>query len=206
MKKIFFAAIAVMVFGFTNAQSNAQGTMHASVRGGFGFGSAKQEFNDGDLKFNNIMANFGADFQYGIAEQFSAGIGVEYGVNVLTYKDSDYSDSEDVVLSGIKIKLNGRYYFVNKDRFNFYAGPSIGFSSLKDQTDYYDEFGEDIDAKYSGINYGLNTGINFYFTDFFGGNVELGYEGSSLNGKDDADGVKLNMGGARIMAGVAFKF
>lgn len=195
MKKLLLSVVAVLAFGFSNAQSNEEGTMHASLRGGFGFGTGTYKSNGISSKNTNAAVAYGIDFQYGLSEKISAGVGIEGVANVFTPKGADFADDVNTTLAGFKFKLNGRYYFVNKDRFNFYGGPSVGYTTLKN-VDYSN-------LKYNGLNYGVNSGVNFYFADFIGANVELGYEGNSLKGDDS---VKLAVGGVRIMAGVAFKF
>jgi outer membrane protein assembly factor BamA len=215
MKKLLFTAIAVLGFTFANAQSNKQGSMHVNVMGGFLAGSATDK---GDwagaekIKYTANGAGFGVNFQYGLAESFSAGIGVEYGTAVLSYKsgssdyDSSYADPSRTLL---KVNLSGRYYFLNKDNFNVYAGPSVGFTSGKDKTVLGVDFGGE-KTKYSGLNYGINAGGNYYFTDIVGVIVNLGYEGSSLKSKQTESGVeytgKSSLGGVKVMAGLALKF
>ena len=46
MKKVILSAIAICAFGFANAQSNKQGTIHVNVMGGFLMGSATGQSNE----------------------------------------------------------------------------------------------------------------------------------------------------------------
>lgn len=215
MKKVLFTAIAVLGFTFANAQSNKQGTMHVNVMGGFLTGNSTKEFDDNSLNFNGSEskstasgAQFGAHFQYGIAESFSLGLGLEFGTVVLSPKDNNFFGT-DPSLNTFKVLISGRYYFVNKDKFNVYAGPSVGYTTAKDDTIYFGF--NSTETKYSGLNYGVNVGGNYFFTDIVGVIVNLGYEGSSLKfteseaGFQDEDG-KATLGGVKIMAGLALKF
>jgi hypothetical protein len=213
MKKIILSIVAVLAFGFSNAQSNQKGTMHLNVMGGFLVGSASDQGDEAGsekIKYTAGGAGFGLNFQYGIAESFSAGIGLEYGTAVLTYKDATYSEfAGDPSRTLLKVNLSGRYYFVNDEKFNVYAGPSVGFTSGKDKTVLGVDFGGD-KTKYSGLNYGINAGGNYYFTDIVGVIVNLGYEGSSLKSKQTFEGTeftgKSTLGGVKVMAGLALKF
>ena len=227
MKKVLLSAVAVLAFTFGNAQSNQKGTMHVNVMGAFLSGSATSQGDEAGStkdKYTATGAQFGANFQYGLAESFSAGIGVEVGTAVFAPKSIDYTNFDgfttDLTMSTVKVNLSGRYYFVNKDNFNVYAGPSVGFTTGKDKTAY--GFGYDLGtekAKFSGLNYGVNVGGNYYFTDVVGVILNIGYEGNSLKSKQsytdydenfnpytaEATG-KTTVSGIKVMAGLALKF
>lgn len=228
MKKVLLSAVAVLAFTFGNAQSNQKGTMHVNVMGGFLAGSATAQSDEAGSvkeKFTASGAQFGANFQYGIAESFSAGIGVEVGTAVLTPKDLNiYADSygftTDLTMSTFKVNVSGRYYFLNNEKMNVFAGPSIGLTTGKDKTAYGFDYGFGTDkTKFSGLNYGINAGMNYYFTDVVGVIVNVGYEGNSLKSKQtytdyDSSGNaytaeatgKSTLGGVKVMAGLALKF
>ena len=219
MKKIILSAFALITFGFASAQSNEKGTMHLNVMGGFTFGGAvdKGEDGDADIKYTVGSGDYGVSFQYGLADNFSAGVNLELGTAVLVPKDLSSespfdADSPDPTMSTFKFGVGARYYIVNKDRFNFFVGPNVGFLTGKDKTEAFGvTIGDDSPkAKFSGLNLGLDAGINFYFNDFIGGIVKLGYDNNMTTGKiSDEDGDfdwKRNYGGVKIAAGVAFKF
>jgi len=212
MKKVVFAAIAVLGFTFAHAQSNKKGTFHINVMGGLFTGNASSEYDDipGKSKATATGSAFGANFQYGIADSFSIGIGLEGGTVVLSPKDYNNGGYEDPSLTTFKVNFSGRYYFLNADKYNIYAGPSIGYTTAKDDVVYGGGFGS-VETKYSGLNYGVNAGGNYYFTDIVGIILNLGYEGNSLtfseseDGQPDLDG-KATLGGFKVMAGLALKF
>jgi hypothetical protein len=221
MKKVLLTAIAVFGFTVANAQSNKQGTMHVNVLGGFLSGTATQQDDAaGSLKYKSTAtgAQFGANFQYGIAESFSAGIGLELGTAVLTPKDyNNYGTNPSI--STFKVNLSGRYYFLNEDKFNVFAGPSVGYTTAKDKTAILGVTISDDKTKYSGLNYGINAGGNYYFSDVVGVILNVGYEGSSLTSTEtdtytDNNGAtvtatykgKATLGGIKVMAGLALKF
>lgn len=213
MKKVVFAAIAVFGLAFANAQSHQKGTMQVNVMGGFLTGSGTDKSDTAgvdDAKFTVTGGQFGANFQYGIAESFSIGIGLEGGTIVATPKDNNGFTTDEPSLNTFKVNLSGRYYFVNKEKFNVYGGPSVGYTTAKDDTVYFGF--SDQETKYSGLNYGINAGGNYFFTDIVGVIVNLGYEGNSLKSTTSySDGTpedtgKTMIGGFKAMAGLALKF
>ena len=213
MKKVLFAAIAVLGFTFANAQSHQKGTMQVNVMGGFLTGSATDKSDTAGsqkYKFTATGAQFGANFQYGIAQSFSLGLGLEGGTLVLTPKDYTYTTSTNPTVNTFKVNVSGRYYFLNKEKFNIYGGPSIGYTTGKDNTDY--GFGyNDLKTKFSGLNYGVNAGGNYFFTNTVGVIVNLGYEGNNLKSTTTESGFpdetgKTTIGGFKAMAGLALKF
>lgn len=216
MKKVLLSAIAVLAIGTASAQSHQKGTMQVNVLGGFMTGSGTQKGDEAGstkYKFDAAGAQFGVNFQYGIAESFSAGIGLELGTAVLTPKNLNFEDYDygytDPSISTFKVNVSGRYYFVNKDKFNVFAGPSIGFTTGKDKDLAYSYAGAE-KTKYSGLNYGVNAGGNYFFTDVVGVILNVGYEGNSLKSKLTEEGVdykgKATLGGVKVMAGLALKF
>ncbi len=219
MKKVVFAAIAVLGFTFAQAQSNQKGTIHINVMGGLFTGSSTQEYDgeEGKDKYTVTGSAFGANFQYGIAESFSIGIGLEGGTITLSPKDYDPNNPGDYnyepALTTFKVNFSGRYYFVNAEKFNVYAGPSIGFTTAKNDEVITGGFGVGAsqETKYSGLNYGVNVGGNYFFTDIVGVIVNVGYEGNSLKSTTSQEGINdfdgtATLGGLKVMAGLALKF
>ncbi len=212
MKRVLLSAIAVLAIGTASAQSHQKGTMQINVLGGFMTGSGTHKYDEAGStkdKFDAAGAQFGVNFQYGIAESFSAGVGLELGTAVLTPKSVDYGYTSDPSISTFKVNVSGRYYFVNNEKLNFYAGPSIGFTTGKDKTLGYIDTGVE-KTKYSGLNYGVNAGGNYFFTDVVGVILNLGYEGNSLKSSQKDNGVEYKgtstLGGVKVMAGLALKF
>ncbi len=214
MKKVLFTAIAVLGFTLANAQSHQKGTMQVNVMGGFLTGSGSSEDDaPGSTKdkFTATGGQFGANFQYGIAQSFSIGIGLEGGTIVATPKDNNGFSTTEPSINTFKVNVSGRYYFLNKEKFNIYGGPSVGYTTAKDDTVYGFGFG-DQETKFSGLNFGVNAGGNYFFTNIVGVIVNLGYEGNSLkstttysDGSPEDTG-KTSIGGLKIMAGLALKF
>ncbi len=209
MKRILFFAVAVVSLGtVATAQSNKSGTISFGLNGAVTIGSTKTGDGESELKGAGVGVNYGIWGQYGLAESFSAGININAASLISTVSVGEgglFSADTSLAYGGLNISAEGRYYISNKDRFNFYVYPQIGFTSLKPGTVEINGQSTDIgtDApKLAGLSYGLGLGINWYFSDFIGGNFRLGYEGNSLSGNENA---KLNYGGVSIQGGIAFK-
>lgn len=219
MKKVLLSLAAVFAFGFANAQSNQKGTIHINVLGGLLSGTASDKSDESGsetIKYKATGGQFGVNFQYGLAESFSAGIGLEFGTSVMTFKDATMASDAAMYgytapsMSTFKVNLSGRYYFVNDEKFNVFAGPSIGMTTGKD-TGSAVFGGLTTSTKYSGLNYGINAGGNYYFSDHVGVILNLGYEGNGLKSTMTEAGVadvtgKSTLGGIKVMAGLALKF
>jgi hypothetical protein len=178
MKKNILTMALVMAFSFANAQSNDKGKIHVNVM----FGILKGDTTIDHSTFDTSGVNFGAQFQYGFAKNISAGAGIEIGTVELT-------DVDNTNITSFKVNFSGRYYFLNHEKINFYAGPSIGYTSGTDS---------EISTTYTGLNYGINTGCNYYFGEKVGMIFNLGYEVNSLG--------NVSINGVKAMLGLALKF
>lgn len=213
MKKLLLvAALAVSSFGFS--QSNNEGTIHINLLGGFTFGGNVTDKSDAegseDVKSKFASGVYGLGVHYGLSENMSIGIGFTTGSYILTPKElSSENDSFGFTqtMSMKNFNVQGRYYVVNNDDFNFYGGLNLGFATATDKFGGFDvTFDESFKA--SGLSYGLNTGINYYWGNV-GGIIQLGYDGAALSGDVTFDGesekIKRSVGGISFMAGLAIK-
>ncbi len=187
----------VMAFSFANAQSNDKGKIHVNVMFGIlnGDASITNDYsvdpsnpfdpiaNANEIDYSAAGVNFGANFQYGFAKNISAGAGIEINTVELTNNVGDKS------LTLFKVNFSGRYYFLNHEKINVYAGPSIGYTIGTDS---------EISTTYTGLNYGINTGCNYYFGEKVGMIFNLGYEVNSLG--------NVSINGVKAMLGLALKF
>ncbi|PXY39918.1 hypothetical protein DMB65_15490 [Flavobacterium cheongpyeongense] len=101
MKKIILSAIAVMAFGFANAQEQtAKGKWLIEANTGFGNGVGSTQFglvsSDGTTEWN-----IGAEGGYFVADNLAVKLGLGYG-----------DDGED--FSTFAYKVGAKYYIANK--------------------------------------------------------------------------------------------
>jgi hypothetical protein len=216
MKKVLLvAAFAVSVLGYS--QSNSEGTIHINLLGGFAFGgNVTDKYTEENVsyedKYKFASGTYGLNVHYGLNDKISVGLGLTTGAYVLTPKNLTSLDGfgtfgASTTMSLFNINAQSRYYILNDDDLNIYGGVNVGFAS---ETDKFAGFDLSTDSyKASGLSYGVNVGLNYYYWEKVGGNIQLGYEGAGLSGDYKYDGgsytQKRSIGGINFMAGLAIK-
>ena len=213
MKKVLLvAAFAVSVLGYS--QSNDEGTIHINLLGGFAFGGnvtdkyTKENVSYED-KYKFASGTYGLNVHYGLNEKISVGLGLSTGAYILTPENllTVESIGETTTMSLFNIGAQSRYYILNDDDLNIYGGVNVGFASATDKFAGFDVTTDSYKA--SGLSYGLNVGLNYYYWDKIGGNIQLGYDGAGLSGDyksgNSSTVVKRSVGGINFMAGLAIK-
>ncbi len=157
MKKLFLAAIAVMGFGFANAQDS--GTFGFSkgnilLEGNLGLSSTNDK--NTEVKFNSFEFNPKAG--YFLTDKFALGLDLGIGSDKKKIDGADAGKN-----SNFNVGVFGRYYFLDLgQRFKTYAEAGVGLNSGK-----IDE------AKYSGVGLGAGLGINYFVSNSFAINCGL---------------------------------
>lgn len=157
MKKVILAAIAVMSFGFANAQDS----------GSFGFskGNILLEGNLGlystndkntEVKFNSFEFNPKAG--YFLTDKFALGLDLGIGTDKKKIAGADAGKNSE-----FNVGVFGRYYFLDLgQRFKTYAEAGVGLNT-----------GKEGDAKYSGVGFNAGLGINYFVSNSFAINFGL---------------------------------
>ena len=204
MKKVLLSAVALLAFGFANAQEEEKGNGGFAkgdvfVSGAVTFGSSKT----GDFKANafEIAPKVG----YFVTENIAVGASV--GFQSLKFDNG----AADATNSGLGLGAFGRYYFTPADKFSLFA--ELGF----DYTSYDEEFDAETGTVYRGsfeskeIGLGLGAGMNYFVSSNFSieaGVAVLGYS-SNDNGGNGADKTNnFSFGGdwRAVTFGVNYKF
>jgi long-subunit fatty acid transport protein len=213
MKKVLLvAAFAVSLLGYS--QSNSEGTIHINLLGGFAFGGnvtdkATVENISVEQKSKFASGTYGLNVHYGLNDKISVGLGLTTGAYLLTPENllSEESIGATTTMSLFNIGAQSRYYILNDDDLNIYGGVNVGFASATDKFVGFDVTTDSFKA--SGLSYGLNIGLNYYYWDKVGANIQLGYDGAGLSGDYKTEGesfkVKRSIGGINFMAGLAIK-
>lgn len=219
-KKIFFTLFLAFISVFGQSQSNQFGSLNLGVGGGLGIYKTNSEFNAtfGSLVITDrdtsaaatTYFNFSADF--GVMKLLSVGLFVQSGKYVQE-EESGITKDNSFTKFGIMPKL----YIVNKDKFNLYAGLGLGVVNLKTM-EKNNNSNTTTEAKYSGSNFHLRLGMNYYFTNAIGMYFHAGYDGNNFNLKEltvksgstsntptNLTG-KLNASGAELAVGLNIKF
>jgi opacity protein-like surface antigen len=143
MKKILLSAVAVLAFGFTNAQGVKFGVKAAlnvaTVNGDFEDASSLIGFQVGGFAEIKVSDKFAVQPELMYSTQGASG------------------DNADLNLNYLNIPVMAKFYVAKS--FSLEAGPQIGFLlSAK-------EAGEDAKDFYSSTDFGLNFGAGFDFTE-----------------------------------------
>ncbi|MCC9061543.1 porin family protein [Flavobacterium piscisymbiosum] len=151
MKKIIFAAIAVMAFGFTNAQQTRFG-----IKGGLNVTS----FAGGNYYDAKSLVGFqvGGFAEIKIIERLSIQPEVLFSTQgaKLEFGNTDFNTK----LNYINIPVLAKFYITKQ--FTAEAGPQLGFlvSAKRDDSDVKDS--------YKSVDTGFNFGLGYNFTENLG--------------------------------------
>ncbi|MFZ1687628.1 MAG: hypothetical protein WAU70_09415 [Flavobacteriales bacterium] len=215
MKRIASFTLLVLPFTINSvAQSNEGGTFHIGLGWSLGIHSThyEQQYTIAGYTTNNdddgaaITRSFLIDLQIGVAKPMSIGIYVEPG----NYLDSSATRKNRFIIAGIAPRI----YIINKDRFNWMAGPEVGVSALQIEDAEY--FGKTYTDSYLGIHVRIATGVAFYFGDHFGIQTQVKYAIHSMPWRDrdpestlldDANfDATLSTSGVQFQLGATVKF
>lgn len=201
MKKILLSAIAVMAFGFANAQETsttgfAEGDLFMS--GSFGYSSTKT----GDVKSNQ----FSIAPRVGYFVTNNIAIGGQLGYVSGTDTESDgFGGTYDVDTNVFTVGAFGRYYFTPARNFSFFGHLGLDYGSTKTETE-----GVDGEVKGDGFKIALAPGISYFVSDHialeatFGA---LGYSTFEMDGAEDStDSFELSADLTNITFGILYKF
>lgn len=149
MKRIILAAIAVMAFGFTNAQQTRFG-----VKGGLNISTLV----GGDVEDTKSLVGFhvGGFAEIKIFDKFFIQPELLYSAQG-TKVDGPLGADADLKLNYLNIPVLAKYYIV--DKFSVEAGPQLGIllSAKADGTDFKDYT--------RSVDFGFNIGAGYNFTD-----------------------------------------
>ncbi|MFG4004575.1 porin family protein [Flavobacterium aquidurense] len=144
MKKIILSAIAVMAFGFMNAQETRFG-----IKGGLNLTTLTGDATDAKSLVGFQVGGFA---EIKIIEKLAIQPEVLYST-----QGAKYDNFGDTKLDYLNIPVLAKYYITNQ--FTVEAGPQIGFLlSAKDD-------GEDIKNGTRSVDLGFNFGAGYNFTD-----------------------------------------
>lgn len=159
MKKVLFSAVALLAFGFANAQEEksfgfAKGDF--IMEGNLSFGSTNDK--NTEVKTNNF--GFNPKVGYFVNDKFAVGVELGIGSDKREVAGTDTDKN-----SNFDAGVFGRYYFLDLGkRFKTYAEAGLGMESGKAGL---------ADDKYSGFGFGAGLGMNYFVSDSFAINFAL---------------------------------
>jgi outer membrane protein W len=202
MKKVLLSAVALLAFGFANAQEEKSNGGFSKgdvfVSGSVGFGSEK--FGDFDSKATNFSPAVG----YFVSENIAVGamLKVTSAENV-TVTIPGFGSGDVEKFSSFGADFFGRYYFTPADKFSLFGQLAVGFGSEK-----YEDAGNEVKASTFGVNAGL--GLNYFVSSKFALQASwaaLGYNTHEVEDADDSyNTFGLNANLTNINLGLVYKF
>ena len=194
MKKVLLSAVALLAFGFANAQEEEKGN------GGFGKGSmfasgtvGYDSETYGDAKAN--MLTFSPAFGYFVTENIALGarLNVASGESMSETKTNTFG-----------AEVFGRYYWSPASQFSVFGEAAVGFGNTKWE---YAGGGED-KVKNFGINAGV--GVSYFLNSNWAieaGWGALGYNTEEVDGDDEStNSFNLGLDLTNINLGLVYKF
>ena len=191
MKKIILAAIAVMAFGFTNAQETRFG-----IKGGVNLSTLTGEYED-DTK-SLVGFTVGGFAEIKVIERLSIQPELLYSAQGAKFEDA--FGKYDAKLNYLNIPVLAKFYITKQ--FTVEAGPQIGFL-LSAKID-----GEDAKDFYKSADFGFNFGACYNFTDNFSAGIRytVGLSGVYDNDNDDLEEYIDSSKNSNLSIYAAYKF
>ncbi len=183
MKKIILTAAAVFAFSFANAQETKFG--------------AKIALNiatlTGDVGDASSLVGFqiGAFAEFKISDKFAIQPELIYSV-----QGASSDGNGDLNLNYINIPVMAKYYVAKS--FSLEAGPQIGFlvSAKADGEDFKDFF--------ESVDFGLNLGAGYDFTDKFSAGLRYNFGLTNIAKTELGDNTDIKNGVFSISVGYKF--
>jgi opacity protein-like surface antigen len=195
MKKIILSAVAIMAFGFANAQDSTGGKGFSKgnifVSGSVGITSTKT----GD----NKSSGFEIEPKVGFFVTDNIAIGGKLGYASLKSENA-ITDTEDQ--AALTVGAFGRYYFTPSSDFSLFGEFGVDYSSIDNKL---------ADVKENEIGANLGLGLSYFVSSNFAIEATwagLGYT-SNDNGGDGADKTNTFGLGANLSSinfGLLYKF
>ncbi|MEO7976077.1 outer membrane beta-barrel protein [Flavobacterium sp.] len=197
MKKIVLSAVAILAFGFANAQDSTGGKGFANgdvfISGSVGFSSIKE----GDVKTSGFVVAPKVGFFVTDNIVLGGAIGFQ-GTTV------DDGIGEDVKTNTISAGLFGRYYATPSSDFSVFGELGVNYLSSKED----DGVTED---KLNGFNIVLAPGVSYFISDHFALEAAIGVlsyetEKPDVDGAESRNTFNLGLGLDDITLGLVYKF
>ncbi len=201
MKKIILSVVAIMAFGFANAQDKKEG----------GAGLAKSDlYLSGTLNISSSSTGDAKESGFtvapGLGYMLSDNIALEGSVGYTSAKETDGAGDDTLDQSGIAISAGARYFFTPANAFSLSIGAGVSYGMFTDKALVA---GAD-DVKVTAISLNVPVGLHYFVSDNFaitttwGG---LGYSTakSDVDGAEATNGLELGLDMSSISFGLIYK-
>lgn len=207
MKKVILSAIAVMAFGMANAQDVKFG-----LKGGLNVSNFSGDTEGIDFK-SRFGFNVGGFVEIKFSEKFALQPEVLYstqGAKVDNFNldvDGIGTVNADVAFNLAYINVPVMFKYFAAEKFSLEAGPQIGFlvsAETKTKVDGYGSSKVDIKDNFESIDFGLNLGAGYDFTENFSAGVRYNLGLANIAKTEEGDDSKVHNGVFSLSA--AYKF
>ena len=209
MKKIILTVAAVFALGCANAQDKqSAGNIRYGMKGGMNVATLTGD--ETDTK-SLIGLHIGGFMEYKVNDKFAIQPELLFSMQGTRYEYSEFDgfDTYDVEdkfkLNYLNIPIMAKYYATKK--FNIEAGPQIGFllSAKYEYSDsVYGSGEENVKEFVKSVDFGLNLGVGFDFTDNIFAGARYSFGLSNINDLGDYDDFKSYNGVFSLSAGYKF--
>ena len=200
MKKVLLSAVALLAFGFANAQEEK------STNGGFSKGDV---FVTGAFLLNSEKTGDEKSSSFEIAPQvgyfLTENIAIGGKLGYKTEKAENAAGVETTDKAGFAVGGFGRYYFTPANQFSLFANLGLDYSSMDNKL---------ADVQEAQFGLGLGAGLNYFVSSNFSleaGVAVLNYTSNDNGGGSGVDKTNtLTFGGdwrtPAVSFGVNYKF
>ena len=210
MKKMVFAALAVLVFGFANAQDEVKATSEVKFGAKGGINLANIVGDDaGDA---NMFVGFNAGFfvEIPVTDKLTIQPEILYSAQgsksegPLNIEGDIYDVKATLKMNYINVPVMFKYQVA--DKFSLEAGPYIGFlvsAKVKAEVSGFGSATEDAKDLFKSTDFGLGLGMNYEFSDVIFANARY-QAGLTEIGDSEAGGNSVKNSVFQI--GLGFRF
>ena len=156
MKKVLLIALGLVMGVGSYAQESEGGANKMWIGGTASFGTDNIKDGQGISNYE-----FGPSFGYMLNEKMAVGINLTFDGNTTTRNNNDNDVDKE---SGYNIAPFFRYYFAGAGNFKFYGDVNVSFGGGTDKTES-DNANNVSESKYSTFGFGINPGVQYWFTD-----------------------------------------
>jgi hypothetical protein len=192
MKKIILSSLFVLAISFTYAQKAEFG-----IKGGLNI--ANQNFSGDEAPSPSSIVGFhiGGFVGIKISDKFSIQPELLYSTQgskfseILSIEGEDYNVDATLKMAYINIPVMFKYYVAEK--FNLEAGPQIGFlTSCKMKVEALGQSEtEDVKDSFESIDFGLNLGAGYDFTEKLSAGVRYNFGLSNVAKTEAGDNTEI---------------
>lgn len=207
MKKVILSAIAVMAFGMASAQDVKFG-----LKGGLNVSNFSGDTEGLDFK-SRFGFNAGGFVEIKFSEKFALQPEILYstqGAKVDNFNlevDDIGTVNADASFNFAYINVPVMFKYFAAEKFSLEAGPQIGFlvsAEIKTKVDGYGSSKVDIKDNFESIDFGLNLGAGYDFTENLSVGARYNIGLANIAKTEEGDDSKVHNGVFSLSVGYKF--